>query len=155
MYSLTHQREPPCRQAQALLDFHGQGSGAEAVYERLGNVTSPMLVIAGQQDHVDPVAGDLALLDAVPGAAIVEVMLCSCSEPAPWMRQGHTRTKGRLRLLLLFMLAEAVPVLTCLAAIKAGTCKAATCRSRLATGQLSGSWWSSMGWLVFGICRAR
>ena len=65
-----------CRQAQALLDFHGQSSGAETVYERLGNVTSPMLIIAGQQDHVDPMAGDLALLDAVPGAAIVEAMPC-------------------------------------------------------------------------------
>ena len=70
---LTHQLVGLCRQAGALLDFHGSGDGAQAVYERLGNVTSPVLIIAGQQDHVDPVAGDLALLDAIPEAAIVEV----------------------------------------------------------------------------------
>ena len=73
----SHLPEPDARtvrrQAQAVLDFHGPDSDAGLVYERLGNVTNPTLVLAGGQDHVDPISADVAIADAVPGAVLVQV----------------------------------------------------------------------------------
>ena len=65
-----------CRQAGALVDFLSKGSSnANFVYDSLSDFTTPVLLIAGQQDLILPVAADQIIAELVPGALLVEVSL--------------------------------------------------------------------------------
>ena len=45
------------------------------MYDSLSDFTTPVLLIAGQQDLILPVAADQAIAELVPGALLVEVSL--------------------------------------------------------------------------------
>ena len=63
-----------CRQANIVDAYYSNtSSDANFVYASLGKFTTPLLLIAGQQDLVAPISSDLAIMELVPGATLVEV----------------------------------------------------------------------------------
>ena len=61
------------RQADALVDWVSNSSEASFVYDSLNDFTTPVLLIAGQQDLALPIAADRTIAELVPGALLVEV----------------------------------------------------------------------------------
>ncbi len=57
---------------QAAVDFDYDGEAGQEVTMGMQNITNPVLIIAGQQDSLLPISYDIEILDAIPGASLVE-----------------------------------------------------------------------------------
>lgn len=65
-------QEQSARQTQTVISHFFSGPGDDFVYDSLGNITAPTLVLVGSQDIILPVGDSQVLAERIPDANLIE-----------------------------------------------------------------------------------